>query len=249
MAQWGKLTYAQKNVLSSAGRLMHQTGMVGPGARVGVALSGGEDSFVLLQVLRMRRRIVPFHFDLMVLHVNPGFDPRNHAPLVDYCLEHGLALHAEVTDHGPMAHSAQNRKKSPCFLCSWNRRKHLFNLVERYNLTHLALGHNADDLAATFFLNLFQAGRVDGLAMDEPFFQGAVRVVRPLLWMEKSVIRRARKGWDLPVWQNPCPSAGRSRRSEVMEWMEEICKKDKRIRSNIFNALKRWQLDLTLDSD
>ena len=82
---------------------MHQTGMLYPGARLGVAVSGGVDSWTLLEVLRRRQRIVPFRFDIMALHVNPGFDPANHAPLIDYLRHHGIPGHVEVTDHGPRA--------------------------------------------------------------------------------------------------------------------------------------------------
>ncbi|MDR0338816.1 MAG: tRNA 2-thiocytidine biosynthesis protein TtcA, partial [Desulfovibrio sp.] len=73
-----KFTYAQERCVRLAGKLMQRTGMLSPGARVGVALSGGMDSFVLLKVLLIRQRIVPFPFFLMGLHVNPGFVPGNH---------------------------------------------------------------------------------------------------------------------------------------------------------------------------
>ena len=79
-----KLSYAQQVCVKSAGKAMQRTGMVGPGAKVGVAVSGGVDSWVLLEVLRRRQRIVPFRFDIMAIHLNPGFDAENHAPLVEY---------------------------------------------------------------------------------------------------------------------------------------------------------------------
>ena len=86
-----KLSYAQQVCVKSAGKAMQRTGMVGPGAKVGVAVSGGVDSWVLLEVLRRRQRIVPFRFDIMAIHLNPGFDAENHAPLVEYLAKHGVA--------------------------------------------------------------------------------------------------------------------------------------------------------------
>lgn len=94
-----KLSYAQQVCVKSVGKAMQRTGMVGPGAKVGVAVSGGVDSWVLLEVLRRRQRIVPFRFDIMAVHLNPGFDAENHAPLVEYLAKHGVAGHIEVTDH------------------------------------------------------------------------------------------------------------------------------------------------------
>lgn len=224
---------------------MQRTDMIAPGARIGVAASGGVDSWVLLEVLRRRQRIVPFHFGIMALHVNPGFDPHNHAPLADYLARHGVPGHLEVTDHGLLAHSEVNRKKSACFYCAMLRRTRLFELCRQYRLTHLAFGHNADDLVTTFFLNLMQNGRVDGMSMKEDFFKGVLTVIRPLLLVEKPDILRAARRWELPVWSNPCPSAGATRRSDFTERLQILFGGEKPLRRNTFNALGKWQLALT----
>ncbi|KUG28439.1 pp-loop domain protein [hydrocarbon metagenome] len=236
-------TYAQKFCIAKAGKLLMHTGGLVPGARVGVAVSGGVDSMVLLRVMRARQRIVPFATELMALHLNPGFDPENHAPLAGLCASLGLAAHIEVTDHGPRAHSPENRKNSPCFYCAWLRRKRLFELCRRYRLTHLAFGHNADDLAATFFMNLFQGGRVDGMSARESFFSGRLTVIRPLLLVDKRQILRASRDWSLPVWENPCPHSKRSKRLEIATWLTERFASEKKARTNVVNALRRWQLD------
>lgn len=229
-----------------AGKLMQATEMIHPGARIGVALSGGVDSWALLNILRIRRRIVPFPFEIMALHVNAGFDPANHAPMAGWLEEHGLAGHAEVTEHGPRAHSSENRKASACFYCAKLRRKRLFELCGQYNLTHLAFGHNADDLVSSFMLNLCQTGRVEGMSMKEPFFGGKLTIIRPLLLVEKKLLVKAVKQWELPVWDNPCPSAGHTRRSEIMRDLDTLCAEHKQRRKNIFNGLCRWQLNSTL---
>ena len=238
-----KSTYAQKMCVGQTGKLMRQLAMLSPGAKVGVAVSGGVDSFVLLNVLRLRKRIVPFTFDFKALHVNPGFDAASHQPLVDWCLKKGVALHAESTEHGPRAHSPENRKRSACFYCAMLRRTRLFELCRHYGLTHLAMGHNADDLVVTFFMNLFQNGRVQGLAAFEPYFGGTLHMIRPMLMVEKEHILRAARQWKLPLWSNPCPSAGTSRRADFSLWLKEMFARDKRFRANAFGALTRWQIE------
>ena len=238
-----KFTYAQEVCVRSAGKAMQTTGMIGPGARIGVAVSGGMDSWALLQVLRFRQAIVPFSFEIVALHVNPGFEPESHKPLLEWLEANAVRGIAEVTDHGPRAHSDENRKKSACFYCAMLRRKRLFQLCAENSLTHLAFGHNADDLVGNFFMNLVQTGKVAGMSMSENFFQGALRVIRPLLLVEKSVISKAVKQWELPVWKNACPSSGSTKRSEIMEDVEYLSKGQKRIRKNIFNGVCRWQHD------
>ena len=86
------LGYAQRVCVAKAGKLMMRTGQLSPRARVGLAVSGGVDSLVMLAVMAIRRRIVPFPVELMLLHLNPGFDPHNHAPLVALCAGLGIPL-------------------------------------------------------------------------------------------------------------------------------------------------------------
>lgn len=238
-----KLSYAQQVCVKAAGKAMQLTGMLEPGARVGVAVSGGMDSFVLLKVMQLRQRIVPFPFEFMALHLNPGFDPYSHSPLGAWLARHGMAGHLEITDYGPRGHSDENQRNSACFYCARLRRKRLFALCARYKLTHLAFGHNADDLVTTFLLNLIQTGRVDGMSMSEPFFNGALRVIRPLLLVEKADIARAARQWELPLWGNPCPSAGASKRSDMMNTLDTMCDGSKVKKKNVFNGLIRWQLE------
>ncbi|XPV77295.1 MAG: tRNA lysidine(34) synthetase [Desulfovibrio sp.] len=248
MARWGKLNYAQKKCVSATGYAMQNLDMVQHGSRIGLAISGGVDSFVMLQVMLIRQAIMPFPVELMVLHVNPGFEPESHAPLAKWCAEHGVPSHLEVTDFGPRAHTDENRNNSPCFYCAMLRRKRLFELCQQYNLSHLAFGHNAEDLAVTFFMNMFQNGRVDGLSANEPFFGGKLHVIRPTILLDKATVRKAANKWELPIWANNCPSNGNTKRDEYREWLEEKFKGDKNIRNNVYRALFRFQLDEKIKS-
>ena len=245
MGSWGKLTFAQKKCVSATGKLMQQTDMVTKGARIGIAASGGVDSFLMLKVLTIRKAIMPFPVELMALHINAGFDPLSHRPLVNWCAEHNMAAHIEMTEYGPRAHSDENRKNSACFYCSMLRRKRLFELCREYGLTHLAFGHNADDNVVTFFMNILQNGRAAGISANEPFFGGALNVIRPTMLLDKKTVIKAAKQWELPVWENICPSNGFTKRDEVHDWLRQAWKNDKRIKNNVFNAITRQQVDLT----
>ena len=242
MSRKKKRSYAQEVCVKSVGRAMQQAAMLAPDCRIGVALSGGVDSFVLLKTLRIRQGIVPFRFEIMALHLNPGFDAENHAPLLPWLGGEGIACHIEVTDFGPAAQSETTSRSSPCFRCAWQRRKRLFELCSRYGLTHLALGHNADDLVETFFLNLCRNGRVEGMSMSEPFFGGGLRVIRPLLLLEKKYIRAAARQWGLPVFANACPTAGHTARSDMGEHLAHLYGQIKNSRRCVTNGLVRWQL-------
>ncbi len=238
-----KRNFAQETCVRSMGKVMQQTGMLWPGCRVGVAVSGGVDSFVMLKCLRIRQGIVPFRFDILAIHLNPGFDAGNHLPLARWLAENGVPGHIENTDYGLQAHSDQNLCNSACFRCAWLRRRRLFQICREYSLTHLAIGHNADDLVSTFFMNLCRNGRVDGMSINEPFFNGALRVIRPMLLVDKKTIRAAARRWNLPIWDNPCPSAGHTSRAQMEDILQTLYQVTGNARSCIFNGLTRWQFE------
>ena len=238
-----KLSYAQTYCVKKVGLALQRSGALQPGCRVGVAVSGGVDSFVLLKTLKIRQAIVPFKFEIMALHLNPGFDPANHAPLVEWLAKEGVAAHIETTSFGPEAHSLVNRKRSACFFCAMQRRKRLFFLAEKYGLTRLAFGHNADDLLTTFLLNFCRTGKIRGMDINASFFDGKLFVIRPLLPVEKKCIRQAADQWGLPYWRNPCPSVGKTERELMNEVARKINSMLPGARRSMLSALINWELE------
>lgn len=235
-------TYAQQVCVKRSGLILQTCQTLRPGSRVGIAVSGGVDSLVLLMVMKLRKAILPFPIEIMALHLNPGFAPQDHINLGPWLAENDIPGHVEITDFGPRAHSSENRKKSPCFYCAWLRRKRLFDLCGEYRLTHLAFGHNADDSAATFIMNSMRNGRLQGLVAQEDFFGGSLTVIRPLILVEKKYIRQAARQWNLPVWENACPSSGHTARSEAEEVLDSICKIIPGARASFINGLGRATL-------
>lgn len=237
------LSYAQQLCNKKAGLALQRSNALWPHCRIGLAVSGGMDSFVMLKVMIIRQRILPFPIELFALHLNPGFETGQLSRLADWAAAHGTAAHLENTDFGPRAHSPENRKNSPCFYCARLRRKRLFTLCAQYRLTHLAFGHNADDLQATFLLNLLRNGKVAGMELSQDFFGGGLRVIRPLLLVEKKYIRQAARQWQLPIWQNSCPSAGKTARSEMESVLEKITAELPNGRRSLAAALGRYALE------
>lgn len=236
----GKRSFAQEYCVKNVGLTLHRAAMLWPGARIGIALSGGVDSFVLAKTLAIRKGILPFRIELMALHVNPGFVRGIQAPLLPWLGGEGIPAHIEEGEFGMQA--AQESERTPCFRCAWLRRKRLFELCAQYRLTHLAFGHNAEDMAETFFLNLCRNGRVAGMKMRESFFGGKLMVIRPLLLTEKKYIRQAARQWDLPVFSNPCHWAGRTARSAMAETLNSLYSVSRHSRRCIINGLARWEL-------
>lgn len=241
----GRYSFAQQTCIKRSGLLLRESGAIWPGCRIGIAVSGGVDSFVLLKVMQIRKGILPFPIEIMALHVNAGFSPTSHEGLVPWLAREGISAHVHSGDFGPLAFTEENRVKSPCFYCASRRRKILFDLCARYGLTHLAFGHNADDLLSTFLLNFCRNGRARTLSACASFFSGNLRVIRPLLIVEKKYIIQASRQWRLPVWENTCPANGRSARSQTGDIVASIQQVLPGARRSMLNALVRDELERT----
>lgn len=212
------------------------------GCRVGVAVSGGVDSLTLLKVMKIRQSVTPFKFEIMALHVNPGFDRTDHAALSGWLAREGIAGHIEAGTFGPDAYSELNKSNSVCFYCARQRRKRLFALCGQYRLSHLAFGHNAEDLLSSFMMNFFRNGRLQGMSGSEDFFNGGLRIIRPLLLVEKKYIIQAARRWKLPVWASACPASGETGRDQAAKLASFIEEKLPGARRSMLNALCRAEL-------
>lgn len=210
--------------------------MVDPGDRILVGVSGGKDSIALLWTLAERQRRSPIAYSLFPVHVDPGFEGSFAADLDTQCREMGLNLRVAHTDDGPLAHSDANRE-NPCFLCARLRRKRLFEIARELGCRKIALAHNKDDIIETFFMNICYAGEVSTMMPAQPFFKGRYTVVRPLAFVEEDIIRRFVGQKGLAVFSNPCPSAGRTKRSQMKALLDQLYRSNPNIKGNVFRAM------------
>lgn len=167
--------------------------------------------------------------------------------MTDSCSQ-GLyrSLHVEYTDYGTLAHSGENRE-NPCFLCSRLRRKRLFELARDHGCRKVALGHNKDDLIETLFINIFYAGKIGTMKPKQSFFKGALDIIRPLSYVDAEDLRRLARIKDMPVFDNPCPSAGRTKREEVRQMLQDMYTHNNHIKGNIFRAMGNISRDYLLE--
>jgi tRNA 2-thiocytidine biosynthesis protein TtcA len=215
--------------------------MIEDGDRILVGLSGGKDSLTLLWTLSERRPRVPTRYDLFAVYIDPGFEGGFSDALKTYCRRAGYSLRVEHTDFGTKAHSPQNRE-NPCFLCSWNRRKRLFEIADALGCNKVALGHHKDDIIETLFVNMFYAGEITTMTPRQPFFDGLLTIIRPLALVDEALIERFAVQQGFPVFVNPCPSANRSARRQVKDMLKGLYRTNAKIKGNIFRAMRHVNL-------
>lgn len=234
-----------KIVNRALGKALHRYDMISDGDRILVAVSGGKDSLTLLWMLNERLGRIPIHYDIFPAFIDPGFDDETGRMLKAYCSDNHIDLRVEKTDNGIVAHSPENRE-NPCFLCSWLRRKRLFEIADEMGCNKLALGHNKDDIIETVFINMCYSGEISTMVPVQPFFEGRFVVIRPLAFVEENMTRRFAEEKKFPNLENPCPSANRTKRREIKALLSELYRSNKKIKGNIFRSLSHVKTDYLL---
>ncbi|RJQ78556.1 MAG: tRNA 2-thiocytidine(32) synthetase TtcA [Desulfobacteraceae bacterium] len=222
------------------GKALHAYDMIQEGDRIAVGFSGGKDSWALLWLLTERLPRIPITYTLFPIHIDVGFG--SSAPIQQNARHMGWEVRIEQTDFGVLAHSDINRE-NPCFLCARNRRQRLFEIADELGCNKLALGHNKDDLIETLFLNMLYAGEMSTMLPKQALFQGRLTAIRPLVYVDEEALTRfaASMGW--PLVGNACPSAGRSKRAHVKQMLQTLYGGDRKIKGNIFRALRHVKPD------
>jgi len=220
----------------AAGKALHRYGMIEDGDRIVVGLSGGKDSLTLLWLLSERLGRIPIQYRLFPVYIDPGFDTHIGPDIAAVVQQMGHDLRVEITDYGLRGHSPENRE-NPCFLCSRLRRKRLFEIADELGCTKLALGHHKDDIIETLFLNMCYAGEVSTMRPMQPFFDGRFTVIRPLAYTDEALIQKWADEQGYPKFENPCPSADKSRRRFVKEMLQQLYRSNRKIKGNIFRSL------------
>jgi tRNA 2-thiocytidine biosynthesis protein TtcA len=227
-----------KRLLRETGRAIGDYHMIEDGDRVMVCLSGGKDSYGLLDILLTLRVRAPINFEIIAVNLDqkqPGF-PEHVLP--DYLSARGIPFHIENRDTYSVVKRLIPEGKTTCSLCSRLRRGILYRVARELGATKIALGHHRNDILATFFLNLFYGGRMKAMPPKLVSDNGEHIVIRPLAYVrEKDLIAFARLR-EFPIIPcNLCGSQENLKRKEINRMLEEWDRHFPNRTWNVFRAL------------
>jgi len=229
----------EKRLCREVGRAIFDYNMIEAGDKVMVCLSGGKDSFALLDILLKLRARAPIHFDLVAVNLDqkqPGF-PEDVLPA--YLRGIGVPFHIEEQDTYSIVKRVIPEGKTTCGLCSRLRRGILYRVASELGATKIALGHHRDDMLQTLFLNMFFAGKLKSMPPKLVSDDGRHIVIRPLAYVaEKDLVRWAQHRAFPVIPCNLCGSQENLQRRQVGDMLREWEKKFPGRIENMFNALQ-----------
>ncbi|MEJ8846712.1 tRNA 2-thiocytidine(32) synthetase TtcA [Variovorax rhizosphaerae] len=229
----------EKRLCRQVGQAIVDYNMIEEGDKVMVCVSGGKDSYAMLDILLKLKARAPIHFDLVAVNLDqkqPGF-PEEVLP--KYLSELGVAFHIENQDTYSIVKRVIPEGKTTCGLCSRLRRGILYRVADELGATKVALGHHRDDMLQTFFLNMFFAGKLKSMPPKLVSDDGKHIVVRPLAYVaEKDLVRWAQHR-EFPII--PCTLCGSQenlQRKQVGEMLREWDRKYPGRVENMFTSLQ-----------
>src|SRR3982750_1335943 len=182
--------------------------LIEDGDRIMVGVSGGKDSWALLQLLDVLRQRAPISFSLIAVNVDSGYKEYKHELIATTCTARGWEYRIEHTGIGQTIDDILDDGATPCSLCARLRRGVLYRIAKEVGATKIALGHHADDFIETLLLNLFFAGSLKAMPAKLVSDDGRHVVIRPLVYAGEDEARAYTKESELPIIGCCCPACG-----------------------------------------
>jgi len=229
----------EKRLCREVGRAIADYNMIEEGDRIMVCLSGGKDSYGLLDILMKLQARAPVKFELIAVNLDqkqPGF-PDHILP--EYLSKLGIKFHIETQDTYSIVKKVVPEGKTMCSLCSRLRRGILYRVAKELGATKIALGHHRDDMLQTLFLNMFFGGKLKGMPAKLVSDNGEFMVIRPLAYVpEKDLIRWAEVR-EFPII--PCTLCGSQENLQRKQVGNLLREWDKKFPGRLENMLTSLQ--------
>lgn len=226
-----------KRIMSRLLKAMRDYELIEDGDKVLIGLSGGKDSLCLVDLLARRQRILKPRFTVEALHIrmeNIKYESDT-TYLKDFCESRGVGFHVVTTGFD----ASTDMRKSPCFLCSWNRRKQLFTTAQALGCNKIALGHHQDDIIHTTMMNLFFQGSFSTMPVKLHMRKMPLTIIRPLCLEHEADLRRHAEQNGYRKQAKLCPYETDSHRSDMRDMFNKIEAMTAEARYSVWNALEK----------
>ena len=217
--------------------------MISPGDHIAVGISGGKDSLTLLYALHGLRRFYPNAFSLSAITVDLGFEADvDYTPIRELCERLFVPYTIISTEIGKILFDVR-KESNPCALCSKMRKGALNQAARKIGCNKIAYAHHKDDLVETMLLSLIYEGRFYAFSPYTYLDRTELSVIRPLIYVDEADIIGFKNKYDLPVYKNPCPVDGHTKREYVKILTRRLEKENPGVKDRMFHAVLNGKID------
>jgi tRNA 2-thiocytidine biosynthesis protein TtcA len=229
----------EQRIAKKATKAITDFNMIEDGDRIMVGLSGGKDSWALIQVLDVLRQRAPIDFSIVAVNVDSGYEGYQHQAVAAACRERGWEFYSEHTSIGAVIDDKLESDATPCSLCARLRRGVLYRMAAQVGASKIALGHHLDDFVETVLLNLFFAGSLKAMPARLVSDNKAHVVIRPLVYVTEAEARAYAKEYELPIIGCCCPACGDLglQRQRVKRLIAELDREHPGVKASMIKAL------------
>ena len=229
--------FYHKELWQRIGKANADFGLVEDGDHIAIGLSGGKDSLSLVYVLNEWRKFSPLNFKISAITLDMGWGG-DLSGLVRYCRELDIPYHIEPTKIGAIVFDVR-KEPHPCSLCAKLRRGALHKAAKNLGCNKVALGHHLDDALETLLLSMSFEGRINTFEPRSYLDRVDITLIRPMIYVEEKTIIKLASRLELPVFKNPCPANGCTKRQDMKELIALWEKHSPMVRDNLLSSLKR----------
>jgi tRNA 2-thiocytidine biosynthesis protein TtcA len=224
--------------------------LIEEGDRIMVCISGGKDSYAMLDVLIDLQRRAPVRFELLAVNVDQGWPGYDTPQIEKHLIGLKVPYRMITEDYAAIVEAKLKPGQTPCSLCSRFRRGVLYNLAQELGCTKIALGHHADDLIETLVMNMFYSGRMASMPAVLHSDDGRNTVIRPLALVPESLLIDYAAQREFPVVRCGCPSCGLpgQKRQVIKRLLASLEEDEPQIKTHMLAALRNVVPDHLMDA-
>ena len=223
-------------------KAIFEYGLIVDGDRILIGLSGGKDSLALVDLLGRRSKIFRPRFEVIVTHIVMSNIP--YRSDIDYLKsradEHGLSFFVHETSFD----ASTDTRKSPCFLCSWNRRKALFTVAKEQGCNKIALGHHMDDILETLLMNITYQGAFSSMPPRLVMKKFDMTIIRPMCLVHEADLMELAQVRGYRKQVKNCPYESQSSRSAMKGILKQLEEMNPEARYSLWGSMTNVQEEL-----
>ncbi|MCB6608903.1 ATP-binding protein [[Clostridium] symbiosum] len=231
-----------QRLLSLTRQAIDDYGLIQPGDKIAVGISGGKDSLTLLYALQGLQKFYPNQFDLCAITVDLGFGDFDLSPVKSLCEELSVEYTVVPTEIGKILFDTR-KESNPCALCAKMRKGALNEAAIRLGCNKIAYAHHRDDLIETMLLSLIYEGRFYSFSPETFLDRTGLTVIRPMIYVNEADVIGFKNRYQLPVCKNPCPVDGKTKREYVKQLTKQLNLDAPGVKERFFHAITEGNID------